>query len=107
MTHELLFGEPSNDVSPWPQADRVNPTQGELAEDHCTASGTPNHWSISVASPMLSKACGKRVVVVCSGEKRHSCAAVPVPSTALGYALGQFGQLQILAFSPRQTAWMR
>jgi len=22
-----------DDVSPWPQADRVNPTQGELAED--------------------------------------------------------------------------
>lgn len=25
--------QPSNDVSPWPQADRVNLTQGELAED--------------------------------------------------------------------------
>ena len=22
-----------NDVSPWPQADRANPTRGELAED--------------------------------------------------------------------------
>lgn len=35
---ELLLGEPSNDVSPWPQADRVNPTQGELAEDRNLAS---------------------------------------------------------------------
>ncbi len=26
-----------NDVSPWPQADRVNPTQGELAEDRLVA----------------------------------------------------------------------
>ena len=25
---------PSNEVSPWPQADRANLTQGELAEDH-------------------------------------------------------------------------
>ena len=32
----------SNDVSPWPQADRVNLTQGELAEDR--------RWIVSMLS---------------------------------------------------------
>jgi hypothetical protein len=43
-----------DDVSPWPQADRVNPTQGELAEDRLVVDDAAIDLNPHLASPMLS-----------------------------------------------------
>ena len=46
-------------------------------------------------SAMLSKTWEPEMAVRSVVEKGHDLLAVPVPSTALDYALGWFGQLQI------------
>jgi hypothetical protein len=96
-----------DDVSPWPQADRVNPTQGELAEERNRRSNHRFWRKCSDVSRMLSKTCNHCIAVLSVAEKGHDFLAVPVPSTALGYALAQPGQLQIIDFDRSRIALTR
>ncbi|MAI31491.1 MAG: hypothetical protein CMM07_07465 [Rhodopirellula sp.] len=89
---------PLNDVSPWPQADRANPTRGELAEllrrPWTAAPFRTNNPKLNAVIDLHSNIFFGR-----SSKKGTISKTAPVPSALLGYALAAFGQLQILDFA--------
>lgn len=90
---------PIDDVSPWPQADRVNPTRGELAEDATIAWNlAKDQTPLKELSHLLSMTCNQSIEVIWVVEKGQNQNVVPVPSTALGYVLDVGGQPQICHF---------
>ena len=95
----------ANDVSPWPQADRAIPTQGELAEDQNLVIGATSIGRLFSLSRLLAKTCNQRVAVRSDVAGCCQRRMLLAPTTALDYALWRFGQLQISYFPPTRIDW--
>lgn len=92
------MSQPLNDVSPWPQADRVNPTRGELAESLRGPLTARLHRN-DPPKPNAVKDLHSNTYFERSSKKGTILSTVPAPSALLGYAVVAFGQLQILDFA--------